>query len=280
MEASVLISERRLRKVVAAALQESFGRQTWESMAQLAGVEPERARAAVEKFRELRDKGRITTHNLGQGSDITHWLRRIKLEGPAAFDKLEQILRGYDWKKFKRPSALKDWDVIDLGTVAAKDGSGQKFNVRIPLSEEKSCVIGHGTKQCIAATEGDNAFFKYFVWSGWTIFFVQRMGSGPKPREEHQNLMKQYGDDRAAAIRNTYSYTILLHEADGSAEIWTAENFLIRPKEFEESTGVPIYWFEDKLSNPDIARRVADARHFMREEYGLDEENEEDDYYR
>jgi hypothetical protein len=277
----MLLSERALRKVVATLLQESFGRQTWESMAQLASVEPERARAAVEKFRELRDRGRISTQKQGAEADITHWLGRIRKEGPEAFEKLELLLKSLDWRKFRRPSALKGWDVIDLGTVAAKDGSGQRFNVRMPLSEEKSCVIGHGTKQCISSSEGENAFFKYFVWAGWTIFFVQRVDSGPRPREKHQELMRQYSEDRAGAVRSTHSYTLLLHPADGSVEIWTAENFLIAPKEFEKSTGVPIYWFEDKLSNPEIVARVDDARQYMREEYGLDKENEEEeDYYR
>ena len=276
----MLLSEKALKRVVAMLLQESFGKQTWEPMAQLAGVEPERARTAVEKFRELRDRGRISTQKLGPEADITHWLGRVRREGLAAFERLELLLRSLDWKKAKRPSALKDWDVIDLGIVNSSDGSGQKFRVRIPLSEEKSCVIGHGTKQCIASTDGENAFFNYFVWSGWTIFFVQRVDSGPKPREKHNSLMRLYRDDREAAIRNTHSYTVLLHESDGMMEIWTAENVLITPKEFEKSIGVPLYWFDDKLNNPEIIDKLKDARQYMREQYGLEEKSEEEDYYR
>lgn len=266
----MILSERALRNIVKALLTESFGRQTWEAMAKAAGVSPDEAREVVERFRQLRDQRRISTEKQGHMADITWWLGQVRKGGMPEFERLENFVRGLSWKKFKRPSALQDRDIIDLGEVRAR--GGEKYRVRIPLSEEKSCVVGHGTKQCIAADE-NNAFFRYFIDEGWTVFYIQRVGSGPKQSDEHQELLGLYRTDRGEAIRRTHAYTLLL-DGSGRMEAWTAENVRISETELEEATGLLIYWFEDKLSS--YGETIEEARQNLREEYGLDE----DDYYR
>ncbi len=266
----MILSERVLKKIVKQLLVESFGRQTWEAMAKAASVSPDEARTVVEKFRQLRDQRRISTEKQGQMADITWWLGQVGRGGMPEFERLENFVRSLGWKKFKRPSALQDQDIINLGEVQARDG--KRYRVRIPLSEEKSCVVGHGTKQCIAADE-NNAFFRYFIDEGWTVFYIQRVGSGPKQSDEHQGLLSLYRTDRGEAIRGTHAYTLLL-DGEGRLEAWTAENFHITAEEFEEATGLQIYWFEDKMNS--YSEVIEDARQALREEYGMDE----DDYYR